>query len=243
MFEFEDFIDTLIDFLINSVLLMLLTGGGILGLFKSLMWIYSSKFVSFIMIYINRKRFYEHDVLYKINDLLKNNYITISINDICKKEIADDIVDIEIETISFVIVKSLNDIIKNNIFSYIKCFKNISSEYIVSIFYKNYTNIRQNLKDKIKKKLTNNNNMSDGDFEIFWNIYYEYISNYEIYIYELLKVNENNKNFYGTLWKILDQFNAYLEVFCKTFGIKFNLMNGRINNISYKNKRIKQNIS
>jgi hypothetical protein len=212
-----------------------ITGGGILGILKIMLWAQGLRIISFFRVYKDRKKFLNHQIFTKIRHILLGKYIENSIVDIAKKRIAREVLSIEIYVIQQIIKNNLKSIFKNNFIEYLKSFPEFSNDKLVKLFIREYIESREYVETRARNRLTKNNNMSDDDFERLWNVYSEFTTTYEIILHESLNSLYDHKNVYATLWDILRVFEIIVETIYKTIGSKFNLMNGRIDWVRYKN--------
>lgn len=223
----------LLHLLYDSIVFWVVTGGGVIAFVKSLLWVYGARIVSYFRIYKHRNDFLDHKVFYKIDHLLTTEHLIMNINDVCKKEIARELLYIEMFRLKQVLVNNLRFLFKTNVKDYIEAFPWFQNRNVVKLFIDEYLESKAHIKTLARNKLTRNNSMSQDDFNRLWLVYCEYTAIYEIVIYEALHIYPDRKNIYGTLWDLLDQFSALVETITKTLGLKLNLMNGRLDGIAY----------
>ena len=197
------------------------------------------RLLSFIRVYKNKKKYYNHPIFYYIEDILKVNYVKNSVLDMARKELVSDILELEIKILKRVLRMNMSYIFKKSLIKYIKNYSNFKNHTIVKLFREEYLGSREEFISRARDKLTMNNYMSQKDFNKFILIYLEYYAIYEIHLLESLETLSERKNIYATLWDILDMYNVYLQTIYKTISHKFNLMNSRVYGIEYKGHKIK----
>jgi hypothetical protein len=235
--DVKDFI--IYSFLKNQFIQFILTGGGIIGVLKVLLLLNGWRLYSFIRVYKNKTRFLDHSIFKKINFLLKSDTVNYTIQNLAKKELANDIMKIELYRIKLILKNNLKHIFKSTLKEYILNYTNFNARYITNLFIDEYFEYKEHQKQFARNKMTKNDYMSQEDFNKFWTLYIEYSRTYEIIIYESLNIYPNKKNIYGILWAILDHFEILVEIISKTTSHKLNIMNGRATGIKYKGYEIK----
>jgi hypothetical protein len=223
----------------SNMFQIIFTMGAIVSLIKVKMWANGYRLYAFIRVYMAKNRYLHHPVFYTINDILKGNIIKNNVLDVARKELANDVLIIEVKLLRRVLIMNLRYIFKTSLTDYIKSYSTFTNQAIVDTFINEYRDSRTEFATKSRNALTKNGYMTQEDYNKFINIYTEYYSVYEILLYETLHVLTDRKNIYATLWDILDMHNAHLEGIIKTIGHKFNLMNSRVYGILYKGISIK----
>jgi hypothetical protein len=222
----------------DNFLKYIITGGGILGIFKAILWLQGFRIISFVRVYWNKKEFLNHSVFYKINDLLKNKFLINTINDLGKKEIANDLIHLEILRVKQILKNNLKFLFKKNVINYLQSFSEFDSATISKLFINEFINSKSQMESFARNKLTRNNQMSQQDFNRFWPVYVEFTNIYEMVLHESIHLYLNRKNVYGSLWDILDHFEMLVELMSKTLGHQINSMNGRLDGVTYKGRVI-----
>lgn len=222
------------DKLIIDFFKFVLFGGGLLGFLKALVYMNGWRIFSFLRVYWNKDRLFNHKLFNKIDFLIKSGYLVYNVKDIAKKEIAKGLVIIELFRIKQILKNNLKIILKNNLKDYIKSFSEFKAENVVSLFINEYTESRAVSKEFARRKITKNSFMTQEDFNRFWSLYSEISITYEVSIFESLVNLKHRKNIYQTLWHILDNFEVLVELIFKTVGHNINIMNGRSYGIKYK---------
>lgn len=218
----------------NNIFQIVFSVGAVLSGIKIMLVFHGWRIFSFIRVYKHRKEFYDHKIFYKIESILSGKYIENSIQDIAKKEIAKDIIEIEMKLMRRILRFNLHHIFKKNLWLYLKTFPEFKNEKIVKLFREEFTKSRTEFERRARDTLTRNGYMSQTDFNRFLKVYSEFFVVYEIQTIESIEIFSERKNIYGTLWDMLAAFDAVLETMHKTIAHKFNLMNGRIDWIEYK---------
>jgi hypothetical protein len=225
----------------NHLIQIVFSIGTILGGFKFFLIANGWKIISFVRAYRNKNKFMNHDIFHKIHEILNNRTIENSIIDIAKKEIAKDIIEIEVKIVKKILKMNLKFIFKGSLMDYIKSYSTFSSGNLVNLFRNEYLESRSLFLQMARQRLTKNGYMSQEHFNSFMIVYLEFSAVYEIMIIENLEALSKKKNIYSTLWVIMDCFEVLLEVIYKTISHKINLMNGRVHGINYKGYLIGKN--
>ncbi|MCX7998853.1 MAG: hypothetical protein N3A69_07870 [Leptospiraceae bacterium] len=116
--------DKLTKYILDQLILYILTGSGILALFRAILWMQGLRIVSFYRVYRHKKEFYSHPVFAKIRNVIHARHFLIHIKDIAKKELAQDLIALEVQRIRQTLRENLKHIYKQNLFSYLKSYKN-----------------------------------------------------------------------------------------------------------------------
>lgn len=226
--------ENIFDIFLNHFLKFLLYGGGVFGFLKVLVLMNGWRIFSFFRVYWNQEKLFNHKLFNKIDFLIKSGYLVYNVKDIAKKEIAKDLVIIELFRIKQILKNNLKIILKNNLKDYIKSFSEFKAENVVSLFINEYTESRAVSKEFARRKITKNSFMTQEDFNRFWSLYSEISITYEVFIFESIVTLKHRKNIYQTIWHILDNFEVLVELIFKTVGHNINIMNGRSYGIKYK---------
>jgi hypothetical protein len=232
------FHDFFINFFHNQFIQFVLTGGGFIGFIKVILLLNGWRIYSFYRVYKHRDRFLSHPVFKKIDYLLKSNIETAQLKNLARKELANDILRVELFRIKQILKNNLKFILKQSSRDYLYSYKDFTSKYISELFIKEFMDYKSMQHSFARNKLTKNDYMSQDDFNRFWHVYLEYSMTYEIIVYESLSIYHDKKNLYGVLWAILDHFEILVEIISKTTAHKVNIMNGRVVGIQYKGYKI-----
>jgi hypothetical protein len=218
---------------------LFLYGGGLLGLIKVTIWMYSWRAFSFYWVWKHRDRFVEHEIFEVIDRLSTRKDVATVVIDHAKKEIVSDLFRIEMLKIKQVLKMNLRHIIKKDFGTYMtkEHWHSFKADKLVTLFINEYLDSRNTVEAKARVEFTRNG-MSQEHFNRLWALYCEMSQLYEIIITESLSKYYKHRDIYRILSFIMDDFQMLVEIIYKSIGANFNRLNGRSWGIAYKGRAV-----